>query len=229
MDCRNRALAAAASLCKGIFPVNVLSISDTIIPFIHSPEISEKIRGVNFVIACGDLPYYYQEYIIKKLHVPLYFVRGNHDPLIEYGADGERKGPRGGIDLHHRIIHKNGLLIAGIEGCIRYNRTGNFQYTQSEMWGHVLRLVPGLLLNRLIYGRCLDIFVTHAAPWGIHDKPDWPHQGVKAYNWLIRFFKPKYHFHGHNHVYETDTIVETQVGDTLVINTYGYRQMDLTF
>jgi len=216
---------AAAFFCKG-FCVNVLSISDTVIPWLYSPEIREKTRGVDFVIACGDLPYYYQEFILKNLDVPLYFVRGNHDKLIEYGADGERTGPRGGIDLHRRILHHDDLLLAGIEGCIRYNRE-NFQYTQAEMWGHVFSLAPGLLLNRMHYGRALDIFVTHAAPWGIHDKSDWAHQGVKAFNWLLRVFKPKYHFHGHNHVYDTETTVQTQVGDTLVMNTYGYRQTEL--
>lgn len=209
--------------------MKVLSISDTIIPFIHSPAINEKIRGVDFVIACGDLPYYYQEYIIKKLNIPLYFVRGNHDKLVEYGGNGDtRKAPRGGIDMHVHIARNDGLLFAGIEGCIRYNHWGHFQYTQTEMWGHFLRLVPGLLLNRLLYGRYLDILITHAAPWGIHDKPDWTHQGVRAFNALLRLFRPKYHFHGHNHIYETDRIVETQVGNTLVINTYGYRQMNLT-
>lgn len=209
--------------------MNVLSISDTVITLLHSPEIREKIRGVDFVIACGDLPYYYQEYIGEKLNVPLYFVRGNHDKLIEYSADGDRTAPCCGIDLHHHIVHEGDLLLAGVEGCVRYNHWGIFQYTQGEMWRHVLRLAPGLLLNRLLYGRYLDIFVSHAAPWGIHDKPDWPHQGVKAYDWLIRVFKPKYHFHGHNHIYEINTIIETQVGDTLVMNTYGYRQTELTF
>ena len=207
--------------------MNVLSISDTVIPFIFSDEIRERIRGVNFVIACGDLPYYYQEHIIKTLGVPLYFVRGNHDQVTEYGSDGARNAPRGGTDLHGRIIHHGDLLLAGVEGCIRYNPRGDFQYTQAEMWGHVLRLAPSLLLNRRDYGRSLDVFVSHAAPWGIHDKPDWPHQGVKAYRWLIRVFKPKYHFHGHNHINDTETIVETRVDETLVINTYGYRQMDL--
>jgi Icc-related predicted phosphoesterase len=207
--------------------VRVLSISDTVIPFIHSPSISEKIRDVDFVIACGDLPYYYQEYIIKKLNIPVYFVRGNHDSLVEYSSGEERLAPRGGVDMHLHIAREEGLLLAGIEGCIRYNHWGHFQYTQMEMWGHFLRLVPGMLLNRVPYGRYLDILITHAAPWGIHDKPDWTHQGVRAFNMLLRLFKPKYHFHGHNHVYETDKVVETQVGDTLVINTYGFRQMDL--
>ena len=208
--------------------MKVLSISDTIIPTIHSPAITEEFQDIDFVIACGDLPYYYQEYIIKRLNIPLYFVRGNHDKLVEYGQGEERKGPRGGTDMHLHIARQDGILLAGIEGCIRYNHWGHFQYTRTEMWGHFLHLAPGLLLNRLFYGRYLDVLITHAAPWGIHDKPDWTHQGVRAFNMIIRLFKPRYHFHGHNHIYETDKIVETQVGDTLVINTYGYRQVKLT-
>jgi Icc-related predicted phosphoesterase len=206
--------------------VKILSISDKVIPFLYSPEILEKIQDVDLVISCGDLPYYYQEYIAKKLQKPLFFVRGNHDALIEYDAKGERTAPRGGVDLHGRTIHKKGLIFAGVEGCLRYNR-GPFQYTQAEMWEHIFWLVPKLLFNRLVYGRYLDIFVTHAAPKGIHDKSDWTHQGIDAYNWLIKHFKPKYHFHGHNHVYTDDTITETQVGETLVINTYGYKEIEL--
>ncbi|MBT3337726.1 MAG: metallophosphoesterase [Anaerolineae bacterium] len=207
--------------------MKILSVSDKVIPFLYSPEILEKIHDVDLVIACGDLPYYYQEYIIKKLRVPLFFVRGNHDPVVEYDANGERKAPRGGKDLHRRVVYQDELILAGVEGCNRYNRQGNFQYTTAEMWMNVFRLVPELLINRLLYGRALDIFVTHAAPLGIHDKPDWTHRGIKAFNWLIRVFKPKYHFHGHNHVYKLDTITETQVGETLVINTYGYKVKDL--
>ena len=207
--------------------MKILSISDKIIPFIYSPEIREKFRDIDCVIACGDLPYYYLEHLIKKLEIPLYFVRGNHDKETEYHVDGERKAPRGGIDLHRHALHRGDILLAGVEGCIRYKHNGKFQYTQLEMWKNVFRLVPELVLNRLFYGRYLDIFVTHAAPWGIHDKPDWTHQGVKAYNWLIKVFKPKYHFHGHNHVYKIDTITKTQVGETTVLNTYGYRETEL--
>jgi Icc-related predicted phosphoesterase len=46
---------------------------------------------------------------------------------------------------------------------------------------------------------------------------------------LVRVFKPKYHFHGHNHVYTDETVTETQVGETLVINTYGHKQKELEF
>lgn len=206
--------------------MNILSVSDKVTPFLYSPDILENIQNVDFVIGCGDLPYYYQEYIAKKLQVPLYFVRGNHDAITEYSSEGECKGPRNGLDLHRKTIYENGIILAGIEGCHRYN-TGDFQYTQAEMWEHVLHLVPKLMMNKLMYGRYLDILVTHAAPLGIHDNLDWTHQGIKAFNWLIKVFKPKYHFHGHNHVYKDDTITETQAGDTLVINTYGYKVRDL--
>ena len=207
--------------------MKVLSVSDKILPrLVENQEDFPDLEGVELMLGCGDLPYYYQENIAKKLRVPLYFVRGNHDALIEYGVDGERKAPRNGIDLHCKTVYRDGVILAGIEGCNRYNR-GDFQYTPSQMWEHVFRLVPKLLMNKLKYGRCLDIFVTHAAPRDIHDKPDWTHIGIKAFNWLIKTFKPKYHFHGHNHVYTDDTITETQVGKTLVINTYGYKVRDL--
>ncbi len=179
------------------------------------------------MLGCGDLPYYYQDAIAKKLRVPLYFVRGNHDPLIEYGVDGERKAPRNGVDLHRKTVEVQGIILAGIEGCNRYNRNGDFQYTPSQMWEHVLNLAPKLLLNKLKYGRCVDILLTHAAPRGIHDAEDWTHIGIKAFNWLLKVCQPKYHFHGHNHVYTDDTITETQVGETLVINTYGYKVLEL--
>jgi Icc-related predicted phosphoesterase len=95
------------------------------------------------------------------------------------------------------------------------------------MWSMVMQLVPALMWNKIRYGRFLDIFVTHAPPWGIHDDTDAAHQGVKAFNWLIETFQPAYHIHGHIHVYNPHMITETKVGKTLVLNTYGYRKLTL--
>jgi Icc-related predicted phosphoesterase len=91
------------------------------------------------------------------------------------------------------------------------------------MWWHVFSLAPRLMVNRLLYGRYLDVFITHASPWGIHDQPDLPHQGIKAFRWFDRVFTPAYHFHGHIHVYRPDTSLETKFNHTWVINTFGYR------
>jgi Icc-related predicted phosphoesterase len=207
--------------------VKILSISDTVVPVIYSPIICEKFADVDCVIGCGDLPYYYQEYIISSLNVPLYFVHGNHDPLVEYSEHGECAYPHGGISLHGKVVRWNGMLMAGVQGSVLYSNSSKYQYTQSQMWTHVFKLVPGLLWNRFVYGRYLDVFVTHASPWGIHDGPDYPHIGVKAFRWLLKTFKPSIHLHGHIHVYRPDTIIETTLGHTRVINTYGYQLTNL--
>lgn len=206
--------------------LKVLSLSDTTVRFIYSPQVRKKFSDVDLVLGCGDLAYYYLEYVENALDVPLFFVRGNHDKVVEYHTWGQRTAPAGGVDLHRQAINHRGLLIAGVEGSLRY-RPGLFQYSQSEMFGHLLHLIPSLLVNRIAHGRFLDVFVTHAPPWGIHDKIDLPHQGIKAFRWFLRVFRPAYHFHGHVHIYRPDTEEETKFVRTRIINTYGYRETTL--
>jgi uncharacterized protein len=203
--------------------IKILSLSDTIVSFIYGSQVRRRFEGVDLVLGCGDLPYYYLEYVLDALDVPLYFVRGNHDRVVEYGSAGQRTFPHGAIDLHRRSVHIKGMLLAGVEGSLRY-RPGSFQYSQGEMWEHVFAHVPRLLINRVRYGRYLDIFVTHAPPAGIHDDIDLPHQGIRAFRWLISTFHPRFTFHGHVHVRRPDTIIETLVDGTRVINTYGFRE-----
>lgn len=209
--------------------MKILSISDKIVPFIYSPNVIKMFGHVDMVIGCGDLPYYYQEFIISTLDKPLFFVRGNHDPVTEYRETNTCDHPHGGIDLHGKVIRHAGVLIAGVEGSLRYNKMSVFQYTQNQMWSHVFGLLPRLVFNRLVYGRFLDIFVTHAPPWKIHDQEDLPHQGIKAFRWLIQVFQPKVHFHGHTHVYRPDTVVETFLGHTRILNSFGYLETELNF
>lgn len=206
--------------------MKVLSISDVIVPLIYSPQIHDRFSSVNLVIGCGDLPYYYQEYIISMLNVPLFFVRGNHDKEIEYESTHNLSAPGGAVDLHCRVVNYHGVLMGGVEGSLRY-REGPFQYTQAQMWRNVLGLTPALLRNRLLYGRFLDIFVTHAPPRGIHDETDLTHRGINAFRWFIKAFHPAYYFHGHVHVLKPETITETRVDETAVINTYGFRVTEL--
>jgi Icc-related predicted phosphoesterase len=204
----------------------VLSLSDQTVQFIYSPQVRHRFPDVDLIFGCGDLDYYYLEYVLNALNRPLFFVRGNHDKVVEYNSAGQRTGPAGGTDLHRQVIEYKGLLLAGVEGSLKY-RPGVFQYTQGEMFKHVLALVPGLFLNRLRRGRFLDVFITHAPPAGIHDRQDLPHQGIKAFAWLLNVFQPAYHFHGHVHIYRPDTEIETQSGRTRVINTYSYRETKL--
>ncbi|MCD6426160.1 MAG: metallophosphoesterase [Anaerolineales bacterium] len=203
--------------------MKILSVSDQVDPRIYSDKLKERHNDVAFVLSCGDLPYEYLEFIISGLNQPLYFVHGNHDHSKKIEQDETQTHPLGGDNLHGRICREQGLLLAGIDGSIQYNRKTKYQYTQGEMWSHVLRLVPGMLYNKLAYGRFLDIFVTHAPPRGVHEGVDWTHQGIKAFRWLIDNFQPAYHFHGHIHIYRPDTVIETRIGKTLVINTFQSR------
>jgi uncharacterized protein len=214
--------------------MKILSLSDKELSFIYSPQVRRRFTDVDLVVGCGDLPYAYLEYVFDALGAELFFVRGNHDeagdvsnPMdIGRGVPGDmyvqHKAPRGGIDLHRKLLNYHGLLLGGIEGSLRY-RPGSFQYSQTQMWRYVLWLAPWLLRNRMLYGRYLDVFVSHAPPAGIHDASDLPHQGIKAFRWLISVFQPAYFLHGHVHIYRPDDPVETQVGKTRVINSYGFR------
>ncbi len=207
--------------------MKILSVSDIEMNLIYSPQIVDRFNDVDVIISCGDLPYYYLEYMVSMLNKPLFFVRGNHAPKVEYGAEWERQFPLGGINIHRKTCRTvGGLLLAGVEGSLRYN-TGPNQYSQRQMWMNVFRLVPGLLINRMRFGRFLDILVTHAPPWKIHDADDRPHQGIKAFRWFDRVFQPTYHLHGHVHLYRQDAIKLTFFGKTKILNTFGYQITDL--
>lgn len=114
------------------------------------------------------------------------------------------------------------LLMTGISGSIRYNN-GLCQYTDSEMMLHLLRLVPGLLLNKIRYGRYLDIFLTHATPYNVHDHKDPCHVGFKAFNWFVKKFKPAYMIHGHIHLYDLREERVSVYEQTTVVNAYAHH------
>lgn len=205
--------------------MKILAVSDIELGFLYQSSIVDRFFNVDLIISCGDLPHYYLEYMISTLNIPLYYVNGNHAHKIEITTGGERHYPWGAINLHRKCVTDDtGLLLAGVEGCLRYN-LGPYQYSQSEMWTLIYNLIPRLLFNKLRFGRFLDIFISHAPPWKIHDEDDLPHQGIKAFRWFIKVFKPTYHLHGHIHVYRNDAITETQFNQTKVINCYGYREL----
>lgn len=204
--------------------VRVLALSDEVEPLIYSDRIRERFRHVDLVLSCGDLPTTYLEYIVSSLDVPLYGVRGNHDHGGDFvGIPTGSLGPGTG-DLHRQVVCSNGLLIAGLEGSLEYNH-GPHQYGEAAMRLEIARLVPRLLLNRLRYGRYLDVLVTHAPPRDIHDRADRCHTGFVAFRDFLRRFRPRYHLHGHIHVYDRQTITRTQFAETIVQNVYGHKEL----
>ncbi len=205
--------------------MKIIAVSDVVVDWIYSPKIKLMFPDADLVIGCGDLPLYYLDFIVSSLDVPIFHVYGNHS--IPESTDSDTHPPRSGlVDLHCKVVRFMGKTFAGIDGSLRYN-DGAYQYSQTGMWLNVFRLVPGLLRNRIAYGKYLNVLVTHAPAWGIHDQPDLAHQGIKAYRWLLIHFQPEYHLHGHIHVYRPDTVIDSEFGKTKVMNAYGYLTIEL--
>jgi Icc-related predicted phosphoesterase len=204
--------------------MQIMTVSDRIMDRLYSSQVGQQYSDIDLLIGCGDLPYYYLEFLLSSLNTSLVFVRGNHDKGPQYTADGRvLTRLQGGIDLHGRVINQNGLLIAGLEGSMRYKPNAPLMYSEGGMTLQVAALVPKLLRYTGRYRRKLDILVTHSPPFGIHDEPDLAHRGFKAFLPLISFFKPRYHFHGHVHVYRNDAIRETNYKQTKIINVFPLR------
>lgn len=203
--------------------MKILAVSDKVVRPIYSAQIKERYGDVDLIVGCGDLPYYYLEYIVTMLPVPVAYVYGNHDKT-QYLASGRIiNAPAGCISLEDRVVPFGDLLVAGLGGSIQYQPDAIHQYTEAEMRRRILRLAPRLVWNRLRHGRYLDILVTHSPPYGIHDSTDRAHRGFKSLLTFMQVFKPRYLLHGHVHVYRRDVQVETQYRQTTVVNVYPRR------
>lgn len=198
--------------------MRVLAVSDQVVDSLYSPAVREIARGVELVLSCGDLPSTYLEYLVSTLDVPLMYVMGNHA-----GAGGEKEFPEGCQNLDNTVVEFKGLLIAGLQGSIRYNAEGTYQYGENEMRTKIARLLPAFYRNKVRRGRYLDVLVTHAPPYGIHDGRDLAHRGFKSFLWLIDRYRPECLIHGHQHIYDRRTVTETIRGRTLVVNAFGYK------
>ncbi len=206
--------------------MKILAVSDRVVEEIYSAEIRQRFGDVDLVLACGDLPARYLEFIVTKLGVPLLYVFGNHDQGT-FSSSGEfRSAPAGCVNADGRVEEVKGLLIAGLEGSMRYNEEGSHQYTEEEMRWRAWRMAPALWVNRLRWGRFLDILITHAPPYGIHDSTDLPHVGFQTFRWMIDSYRPRLLVHGHQHIYHPATTVRTICQETEVVNAYGYQVIE---
>ncbi len=217
----NRGVRGRSSCSQERAHLKILGVSDEVAPSVYSRAIRDRFGDVDLVISCGDLPYSYLEYIHTMLNVPSLYVHGNHDQP-EYMAGGRRiTKPGGWINLHGRTVCAKGLLVAGLQGSIRYKPGCPYQYSEAQMRLQVLALVPRLLANRARYGRYLDVLVTHSPPLGVHDGQDFAHRGFRALLYFIERFRPRYLLHGHRHIHRT-TRHRTRHMHTEVINAYPY-------
>jgi Icc-related predicted phosphoesterase len=215
--------------------MKILCISDTVDPLVDSAGIRERFGAADLVLAAGDLPTEYLSYVVSALDRPLLFVYGNHDegplPAAHPEGDADHRNfhyydrDTGATYVGFRLRREAGLIVMGLGGSIRYNN-GRNQYSQAQMWLRVAAMAPVLLVNRLLFGRAVDVVLTHAPPKGIHDGKDACHRGFAAYLWLMRAFRPRYLVHGHVHVYDSRESRVATYRHTEIINAYGHYVVD---
>jgi Icc-related predicted phosphoesterase len=208
-----------AKYCK---KMKILCVSDQIDPLVYTNSIKDRFADVDFILSAGDLPLDYLEFIVSSLNKPLFFVFGNHhnQEMANRAFEG-----RGCVHVGSKVHKEEGLIVAGLGGSMRYNHGAN-QFTDFQMYMEIIKLMPRLLINRLLHRRFLDILLTHAPPSGIHDKKDKCHQGFKAFLWFIKTFKPKYLVHGHIHLYDLSDPRLSRWMETNVINAYSHYVID---
>lgn len=222
--------------------MRVLAVSDRVNEFLYTSEVKKIAGDVDLIISCGDLPAYYLDFLVSSLGKPLFYICGNHDRYEEpkrmrdeweearhYAYTSfnlDRRKHFGGLDLDGYFVKKDTLSFFGLEGSYRYNR-GQHQYTDFQMRMKIFKGTPRLFANRLVAGRFADVLVTHAPPFGIHDREDLPHRGFRSYLEFIDFFHPRYLLHGHTHIYDRSESRVDEYHGTKIINCYDYQILNL--
>jgi uncharacterized protein len=211
--------------------IQILAVSDQVDPRIHTATVRERMKSVDLVVGCGDVPARYLEFLADALDRPVYFVLGNHhEELTRKGFEGKRYEPMGAMDMGGKVRRdsETGLIIAGFPGSPRYSRETAQQYSNREITWMMYKMWPRLMYYRLRYGRYVDVLISHTPPRFINDREDIPHRGFPPLRTFLSRFKPAVHLHGHIHIYDRNEKVETPFCETTVINVYPYRTIELT-
>lgn len=210
--------------------MRILAISDEVTNTLYDAQFADLAIPVDVLLGCGDLPYTYMEHVVTALKVrDAFFVHGNHD-TEEWLSDRTcLTSPGGWLDVDRRTVLSTGktLIVAGLEGSIRYRPRAAYQYSEIDMTVRVWRLVPQFLLNRVRYGRYVDVIIAHSPPQSIHDGPDGPHRGFKVFLTLMHRFHPRLFLHGHKHRYGPGTW-HTHFEGTEIVNVHPFRLIEWT-
>lgn len=208
--------------------MRLLLIADEVSPFVYSDNFPGNLGHIDVILSAGDVPGYLLEFLATRTRVPPVFVYGNH----AYGKmrdpdTGEERPPGGCIDAHMKVVEVAGLLVAGVEGSLRY-KDGPHQYSQRQFAGMTRRLFPALQWNRWRRGRAVDVLLTHAPPRGPNEGADRVHEGVDAFNAFHARWRPRLHVHGHVHLVGANARREYVSPEGVrVVNAYQFTVIDL--
>jgi Calcineurin-like phosphoesterase len=218
----------------------LLAVADEVNISLYSARVV-RLRP-DLVVACGDLPFDYLEFLVTMLNVPLLFVPGNHDPDLKTKPGGidpedftrpfsfrrmgrEPAGPAGCINADVRVFDGAGLRIAGLGGSMRY-KPGPNQYTERQMRRRSLWLEARVAWRRARDRKPVDVLATHAPSLGVGDGDDPPHRGFACFHQVVRSLSPRVHIHGHVHPYGR-VAPRHRIGNTEVVNVVGHTIIEI--
>jgi predicted phosphodiesterase len=208
----------------------VLAVADEVVPGLWTDAV--RAHRVDLVLAAGDLPFDYLDYLASALDRPCVLVPGNHDPdlsgfshrrglPLRAGLPETWPGPPGAVDADGRVVDVAGLRIAGLGGSLRY-RHGPNQWTEAQQAWRARRL----RLRAALRGGRVDVLVTHAPPRHCGDREDPAHRGFECLHGLVRALAPSVLVHGHVHPHGAP-VPDRRLGHTRVINAVGFRILDI--
>ncbi len=224
---KERFSSVDAILCAGDLPSDYI---DFIVSTLNKPAF--------FIFGNHNLTEFRYYHKAKKSHKGAHPTRSQDISVFDMrGSFGATYAGFKNIRDAHLLIEdpvtkkKRPLLISGVSGSKRYNNGLN-QYTEAQMKLALLKMVPGLLWNKIRWGKYVDIFLTHASPRHVHDKEDPCHQGFECFNWFIKRFSPSYLIHGHIHLYDANdqrltAVKNNSKNETLVINAFSHIVLNL--
>lgn len=206
--------------------MRLLSVSDEVVSMLQTSALRQRVGSIDAIVGCGDLPPSYLEYLVSMLNVPCFYVNGNHDAPEQHEDGRVSVKPQGCDNLDLRVEAVGGLLIAGAGGVLRY-RPGEHQYSEAEWAWRMTMLSARVFFAQMRYRQRLDVLITHTPPAGLHDGIG-AHRGPQALRRFIDRIAPRYVIHGHVHLnYGYGDQRPLQYGDTLIVNTHGYRLLDI--
>lgn len=197
--------------------VRLLAVSDERDASLERADNRAQLGRLDAVVGCGDLEPDYLGFLADAFHVPLMYVRGNHDRGGAWEA-GHRHVP---APLDGRIEVIAGLAAVGLSwpGPAR----GRAERTDLGAWRQALSLALRARLGRTRP----PIILSHVPPLGLGDVAGDPyHTGFRAYDWLCRRMRPLLWLHGHTPT-AASAHWHTTLGRTTLVNVTGAVLIDL--
>ena len=79
--------------------MKIMAVSDQVLDFLYSSKVWHSFPDIDLIVGCGDLPFYYLDFLASALDAPLIYVRGNHDHGRKAGKK-VRSFHKASIDRH---------------------------------------------------------------------------------------------------------------------------------